>query len=241
MIRLDHRSIKLAALIFHSMLVSSCVIYPHAVDVPLIEEKNDLRIDAGVSSAATTGVTFSYGLTEKLAIQGHGSYGVDNKRYLQGALGHYKKLPNNKIWEWYTGFGAGYGDAYKDANPGNLYGNYYQGFTQFNFGKVNARFANMDYGVSLKTGYLYSRLTDHNYYDVYYTGEDRNNHHLPEVNDQSLLFQPAFFAQFGGKKLKFNIKLSSMWIYKFTNEDKKLPVANFNLGLGLSYSINTKR
>ncbi len=222
-------------------LCTSCIIYPHSVDVPLIKEKNDLRLDAGISSAVNATATVSYGLTEKIAVQGFGSYGSDDIYYMQGAVGYYKNAGNNNILEWYYGFGYGYGDAYNDANPGDLDGNYYLGFTQFNFGRVNTRFANTDYGIGLKTGYLQTDLTDRNYYDIYYTGDNLQGHLFPELKDNGLLFQPVVFVRIGGEKLKFNLKVSSVWIYKFTNQDKRLPIAHFNVGLGLNYNINTKQ
>jgi hypothetical protein len=41
-----------------------------------ISEKNDLRIDAGISLGPSAHTTISYGLTDKIAIQGFGSVGT---------------------------------------------------------------------------------------------------------------------------------------------------------------------
>ncbi len=226
---------------FFSSTLAGCVIYPHAMDVPLIKEKKDLRIDAGVSSAADVSATVSYGLTEKIAIQGFANYGTDEKYFMQSALGYFKNTGRNNVFEWYTGFGAGYGYTYNDSNPGSLFGNYYIASTQFNFGKLNSRFAHMDYGISLKTGFLRTNLTDHNYFDRYFYEDNFDDFLFPKLNDNSILFQPIAFARFGGERLKFNLKVSGMWIYKFTNKNKKLPVGNYNVGIGLNYYINLKK
>ncbi len=235
------KKLKVFSSIFILIILSSgCVIYPHTIDVPLIKEKNDLRVDAGISRALDATATVSYGLTEKIAVQGFGSYGADDKHYVQGAVGYFRNTGNNIILEWYSGFGYGYGDAYNNAKPGNLFGNYWLGFTQFNFGKVNTRFANTDYGIGLKTGYLLTNLTDRNYYDIYYVDDLLKNYTYPAIKDNGILFHPMLFTRLGGEKLKFNLKAGTIWIYKFTNRDKKLPTAHFNIGLSLNYSINTR-
>lgn len=226
---------------FFSFTLVSCIIYPHAMDIPLIQEKNDLRVDASVSSVIDVSSTVSYGLTKNIAVQGFGSYGSDDKRYFQGAIGYFKNTGNSNILEWYTGFGTGYGDAYDDANPGNLFGNYQMGFIQINYGKVNSRFAHMDYGISFKTGYLRTNLTDRNYFGIYSNEENFSEYPYPVLNDNSILFQPVAFVRLGGERLKFNIKGGCMWIYQLTNKDQKLPVGNFNIGIGLNYYVNLNK
>ena len=141
----------------------------------------------------------------------------------------------------YAGFGSGYGDVHDSGGPGDLTGNYQVGFTQINFGKLNSRFAHMDYGISLKTGFLRTNLTDHNYFDRYFDEDNFDDFPFPKLKDNSILFQPIAFARFGGERLKFNLKVSGLWIHQFTNKDKKLPVGNFNVGIGLNYYINLKK
>ncbi len=211
--------------------MSHCIVYhPMMSDIPLISEKHDTRLDAGISSVASANATISYGLTDIIAIQGFGSLRPDNEYYVQVAAGLYKNIGNNKIFELYSGLGYGYGDAYKDANPGNLYGNYQIYFLQFNYGKIDSKFANMDYGFGLKAGLLHSSMIDHNYYN-------RTSETGPFVtyHDNSLLVEPNLFLRLGGEKLKFNIKLGSCWLQKFTHTDKRLPYSFINLGLGLNY------
>ena len=106
-------------------MMTGCVVYqPQAIDIPLIHEKNECRIDAGVSFLPSVQSTISYGLTDKIVLKGYGSYGNDRKYYLQAAAGVYQQKRDNRVMEIYGGFAYGYGDAYKDANPGNLIGNY---------------------------------------------------------------------------------------------------------------------
>jgi hypothetical protein len=212
-------------------VVTSCVVYhPQSTDIPLISKKNDLRIDAGISLFPSAYATISYGLTSKIAIQSFGSFGSDDKYYFQGAVGYFKDLGRQKVMEIYGGLGYGYGEVRDNVNPGYLFGNYQLYFTQFNFGKVEYAFANLDIGFALKAGYLYTDLTDKNYYDYYPIDEISN-----EYFDSNLLLEPTIFGRIGGKKLKFNLKVGSCWIYKFTDRTHHFPYSYYNVSLGLNY------
>ncbi len=216
-----------------SLTMSGCIVYkPMTTDIPLINKKNDLRVDAGISFVPSVNATISYGLTNKIAIQGCGSVGTDDSYYIQAATGLYKNLADNRIFELYGGFGYGYGNAYKDANPGNLLGHYQLYFGQANFGKISNNTSNFETGFGLKAGYLHSNLTDKNYYEwISETGPFKTYH------DESVLFEPAGFIRLGGNKLRINIKLGGTFIYKFTNKDKNFPYSYLNFGIGLNYRL----
>lgn len=219
--------------ILNALIMTSCVVYhPQTTDIPLISEKNDLRIDGGISIVPSAHATISYGLSDKIAIQGYGSIGSDDRYYFQTASGLYKNLGNHKIMEFYGGFGYGYGNAYKDANPGNLIGDYQLYFAQWNYGKIASEISNMEIGISLKLGYLHSNLTDKNYYKWTSEKDPFDNY-----SDNSFLFEPIGFIRLGGEKLKFSIKLGSSLIYKFTNTDKNFPYSYLNLGIGINYRL----
>lgn len=226
----------LLTIILSPIVLAGCIIYPQVNDIPLISKKSDLKVDAGISLVPAAHATVSYGLTNKIAVQAFGSLGSDEHRYLQGAIGYFKNTGNNNVMEIYAGFGSGHGSAYKDSNPGDLHGNYQLGFAQFNFGKINSKFAHMDYGIGIKTGFLTSILTDQNYFDIY-----AENDPFPTYKDNGIILQPTAFVSLGGERLKFNIKISNLWYYKLTNKDKDLPIAHFNAGVSLNYRINTNR
>jgi len=214
-----------------SLIMSSCIVYhPQTTDIPLICEKNDLRVDAGISLIPSAHATISYGLTDKLAIQGFGSIGVGY--YFQAATGFYKNKGNSRVLELYGGFGYGYGNAYNDVNPGHLFGNYQLYFGQLNYGKIANETSNFEIGFGIKTGYLHSNLIDRNYYNwISETGP------FDKYHDESILFEPLGFIRFGGNKLRFSVKLGGTLIYKFTNTDKGLPYSYLNIGLGLNYRL----
>ena len=216
-------------------ITSCCVYHPQAIDIPLIKQKHDLRIDGGVSIIPSANATVSYGLTSKMALQVFGAIGSDERYYFQLAPGVYKAFRNHTVAELYTGLGYGHGNAYRDANPGNMYGNYQLFFVQGNFGKTESKFLNMDLGFGFKLGYFHSDLTDQNYYSFY-----SENGPFSSYNEKSFLIEPLAFARSGGEKLKFNIKIGYCNIYKITNTDKYIPTYPLNIGLGLNYYIKSK-
>ncbi len=213
------------------MLLTSCIVYhPQTSDIPLIHKRNDLRLDAGISIVPSAHATISYGLADKVSIQTFGSIGPDERYYLQVAFGYFKEFKTNNVFEVYGGVGLGYGDAYESTTGGGLYGAYKIAFTQFNYGKLDCKFANMDYGIGLKTGLLNSNLIDNDYY---YPADGIKSKYI----DNSFLIEPNAFLRIGGQKLKFSIKLGGSWMYKFTNKNKSLPYSFINLGLGLNYRL----
>lgn len=215
------------------IMMSSCIVYQtQTTDIPLISKKNDLRVDAGVSTVPSVNATVSYGLTDKIAIQGYGNIGSGDRYYFQAATGLYKYKENSRVLELYSGFGYGYGNAYKDANPGNLLGDYQLYFGQLNYGKIANESSNFEIGFGIKTGYLHSNLTDKNYYNwISETGPYKTYH------DESILIEPIGFIRVGGEKLKLSLKLGGTMIYKFTNTNRNLPYSYINLGLGINYRL----
>ncbi|MDX9905668.1 MAG: hypothetical protein RBS55_03675 [Bacteroidales bacterium] len=218
---------------FLTIMLSGCIVYhTQTTDIPLINHKNDLRIDAGASIVPSVHATISYGLTDKVAIQGFGTIGTDDRYYFQAATGLYKNNTNSRVLELYGGFGYGYGNAYRDANPGNLLGDYQLYFVQLNYGKIANELSNFEIGFGIKAGYLHSNLTDRNYYKwISETGPYITYH------DESLLIEPVGFIRTGGKKLKFSVKLGGTLIQKFTNSDKSIPYDFINLGLGINFRL----
>jgi len=217
------------------LLINGCGVYhPQTIDIPLIREKNDLRIDAGISVVPTVHSTISYGLTKKLAIQAFGSVGSD-EYYFQVAPGLYKDLGRQRVMEFYGGFGYGYGDIYKDANPGSMFGNYQLYFVQYNLGKYATGSQHLDYGFGIKTGYFHSILTDENYYKFYsYTGP------YDIYDENSLLIEPVIFCRLGGERVKFRINAGLSWIMKISNPENYIPVAIFNMGFGINFTPKTR-
>ena len=224
--------LKFLSLFSLVLSLSGCVFYEtQMTDVPLISKKGDLQMDAGVSLIPSVFTSVSYGLTDKLALQGYGRLGVTGY-YMQTAMGTYRNFGDGRILELYGGWGYGNGDAYNDANPGHLKGNYQLLFTQVNIGKLHYNGAPFDIGVGLKAGYLHTNLKDMNYYDDY---DDESIYRVRR--DESLLIEPVAVFRFGSKRLKFSFKVGNTLLIKFTNKRDDLPYGFINFGAGVSYRL----
>ena len=202
--------------------------YPHTPDIPLISHKKDARIDAGITSIASANMTFSYGLTNHIALQAYGD--ARDKISYQGAVGYYTHFGENNIIEIYGGAGNFYGKAYNDANPGKLYGHYQVYFTQFNIGTIDFPDGWEDFGFGIRTGYLNADLTDQNYF---YSGSDSPIN----FSDNGIIIEPMVFARIGSKRLKINVKLAGCKFFDLSEIHHEIPYARFIAGLGLNYRI----
>jgi hypothetical protein len=231
-------------LFFYVIILSACGVYhPQTTDIPLISKKNDLRIDAGVSVIPSAHATFSYGLTNKLAIQTFGSIGNEHRSYFQVAPGFYKKIKNQRVIEVYSGFGFGYANTQKNLLADDigehytekLSGNYQLYFVQFNFGKNGIKSKNVVYGFGIKAGYFRSNLTDQNYYSfTSYSGP------FIENKDKSILVEPTLFFRIGRDNLKFSYKFGLTRIITFSNGDRFIPAPVLNMGFGINFSPKIK-
>ena len=216
-----NRKILLILLAFCSL--SSCTYYTHLVDVPLIHKKNDIRINAGATFKKSLSASIAYGLTDKFAMQFFAS-GI-NGLYFQGSTGYYKNLNNNKVFELYGGFGYGYMNSGDD--PFYTSGKFQQYFAQLNFGKINCNVANADFGIGIKTGLLHSYASYNKY----------SFKSWEKYTDNQILLEPLAFLRLGSETFKFNFKVGGCWLYKLTHKEIKFPYSNWNIGIGLCYSI----
>lgn len=222
------------AFILSSFLMLSCVAYqPQMVDIPLIHEKNDWRVDASASLVKTSvGTTVSYGLTDKMAVQMHGKVNIGDARdsYIQGSGGYYKHFQNDAVLELYGGIGYGNNHTYSSGTGGDLDGFQHLYFSQLNFGKINIANGKIDLGIGLKTGVLFSEMQDNDYYS-----------NTPETgltyNHSMILGEPTAFIRFGGEHIKFNLKAGAVKMYQLSNTNHRFPFSWWNLGFGVNLNL----
>lgn len=232
---------KAISLIFLITCLASCAVYhPQATDIPLIDHKGELKIDAGVSLIPSAHSTFSYGLTKKIALQAFGSVGIEKRAYVQFAPGFYKSLNNNKVIELYSGFGMGKANTVKnplsnmpEAIKQSLYGNYQLYFIQLNWGKNATKSRELGWGLGLKTGIFHSSLTDMNYYII-----RSENEPFPVYNDNSILLEPVLAFNIGREKAKFTYKFAFTKLFKLSHPDELIPAPLISLSLGAKFKVN---
>ena len=194
--------------------------YPQIVDVPLIKEKGDLRVDAGITYVPSIHGTISYGLTDIIAIQAYSNIDVLGRYHLQGAVGLFKGFENKTVTEIYGGYGYGnsiMGQLF-DVNVDN-----HLAFIQYNLGKTDQGKAHIDYGLGIKTGYLYSRIIDSDL--------------VTTVQDDGLILEPTIFFRIGWEKIKFDIKANYLWTNNKAIDEYSTIYYPFNLSMGVNFNF----
>ncbi|MBO7542082.1 MAG: hypothetical protein J6T33_10540 [Bacteroidales bacterium] len=228
------RRIKILSLVaVLSTFATSCIMYqPQAVDIPLINHQNDLRIDGSIGMGyllglfPTVNVTSSYGFNNWGAAQLHANWDLSRGYYLQAGVGGY--VPIDKfVIEGYLGYGYGYKYYCKDdtvPNPKEFFGNYQLPYAQINMGWVDLAKGHIDLGLGLKTGYFIPDITDRwtSHPDVKY------------ITKESFLFEPQLFFRVGGEHLKFVIRVS-MSIFPEEDDGPQVLYAPFGASVGLNY------
>ena len=222
------------------VLTTSCTYYPRLTSIPLIKEKGDTRIEGGVSVySPSIQASFSHGATDNIAIQVAASVGLDNDFYTHGAIGLYKNKQERNVMELYGGVAYGHGFAVSGSTGGSLGGNFQLYFAQFNYGNIEKKSANKEWGFGLKTGYLSSKMTDEEYFSIDYP----QNEPFPDYTFNGFVAEPTVFLRFGREKLKFNMALGYSLYYQFNHKENWQPANAPNFGIGMSYSfggINNK-
>ena len=221
--RCNINQIKIYIVLILPMALIGCVAYyPQAVDIPLIKEKGDLRIDGGFATPSFPFYvhgTVSYGLTNVMATQVYGSLDFYGRYCIQGAVGFFKKFESENIIEFYGGYR--HGNTFKfDVNFNN-----HLAFAQFNIGKTNQGKLNMDYGLGLRSGYL--RVN----FEEYLFGGNNTPH-----SANGLVIEPSVFFRFGNEEKKIGFKINYLYT-KIVEEHYRWP---FSISLSTNFSISTR-
>ena len=220
------RFVYLFALATVSLFASCSIYHPQAVDIPLINHPQDVRVDASVGMSVwvlpdvfTVNATASYGFNDWLAGQAHINYGGENI-YAQLAPGAYFPLGEHSVFETYVGYGLGgsWRDniSHSDANSNDTttYKTYaYSGkfmlpFVQSNIGWHDLTAAHIDLAFGLKVG---GYLPDYDYrkYDAngdIIAGSEKN------YSTPNLLLEPQVLFRIGSEDFKFNVKVGFAWL-----------------------------
>ncbi|MEG2177388.1 MAG: hypothetical protein RRY15_00730 [Bacteroidales bacterium] len=209
-------------------LFSSCAVYqPQAVSIPLLSDKGDFSVDAGITPDLAVSANIAYAFTNHFGGQIHGTYGA-NRYYGQLALGYYRKLSEKGRMEIYAGYGYGYGKTYDEIYlfvPSDFSGNYHLPFVQYNYGRVSNSKGHIEYGVGVKLGLLASQYIDTHIPDTY--------------NELAGLLEPILFFRAGGAHLKFQMQLGLSLLankkHGFMFNTYSYPV---NFSMGIYYKLN---
>ncbi|MGM0579534.1 MAG: hypothetical protein ACQETL_02565 [Bacteroidota bacterium] len=221
-------------LILFPLLTLSCVtIQPQLLDIPLIHEKKDLKIDGGASIVkGNIGGNVAYGVTDELAIQLGGNLATlttGRHDYGQLAVGYYRNIPHNMVFEIYGGAGYGHGFTRNSLQQfdGHYKGNYQKVFSQFNIGALGEH---LEGGLALKSGFMQSSF----FFGEYVNRGNYIQYYGERFRDDYFLFEPTAIIKFGFKNFKFNIKVGGLYMKNLTDKERNIPYSPLNLGGGIS-------
>ena len=239
---------------FVSLMVSACSIYhPQAVDMPLINHKGDVRVEADMSMSAwlapdavNMNVTGSTGITDWLAGQLHFNYGGDNA-YMQVAPGAYLNLGENSVLEGYAGFG--YGGVWRNADgtssrkdgessSSSSYaysGRYMLPFVQANIGWHDVGAAHFGFAFGLKAG---AYMPDFEYNEFNANGE-AIAHRYEHYTRGNLLLEPQVQLSLGGEHVRWVSRLGFAWLSDVSAGEGSTTFMNdwFTVGTGIQLSF----
>jgi len=237
-------------LIFIVLMTSGSAYQPQMVDIPLINEKSEVRIDLGHSFLSSNNLTVTYALKDNIALQVYGNFGLNEVSHIQAAAGYFLEIGNKSILECYIGIGDGhanfdYNSLRNMGTPSDIYGyrqgsrlsevnlksygNYKEYYTQLNYGITDISIANIDFGFSLKIGYLDASMKE-----SFIRG---NSIYMDAYFNKSIHLEPLALIRFGGNRLKISLKVGSGWMYNLSKTDTPIPYDVFNAGIGLNYKF----
>jgi hypothetical protein len=215
--------------------LNGCAVYhPQSVDVPLIKEKGDKRLDVGIffvpnispnendsSYFSDIGyhATYTAGITDLLAIQAYLNLDLLFRVHAHAALGLYKNSNNKTVMELYGGLGYGTGLI------SNSKDDYFLTFAQFNIGQTGLAYPKIDYGLGVKGGYLMKN-------NMSKTSFNTDIH-----KKNGWMFDPAFMIRFGHHSVKYAMKINYMWTNTVVDKHYYYPLS---LSFGVNFQLGKK-
>lgn len=221
---------------------SSCqMFHPLNTDIPLLEQKGDLHVDAGFSftplmDGQGLSGTVSYAPLDHLALQCAGSFSADHVTpdneegdspsepfwksagyHFQFAAGTFHPVGRG-ILEAYLGFARGnvfHGHGYSEFQHTNLY------YGQLNYGWNHLCKDRIDVGLGFKVGAL-------------------KPHWTPEItsgDNTAVFFEPQAVFRVGGPHLKFSFILSAVSVSGMPNDESLDGIPLLSIEMGIHYKF----
>jgi len=215
--------------------------YTIAQNVPLLTQKNELRLSAATGIEAY-GFQGAYAFTNALAVMGSYSNGLtldgQNRNSWDFEVGYFKKFKDSIIIEIYGGAGRYHRDfqAWNDALAGSLpfdtfTTNCTEPFVQFDFGFKNR--GHHSFSLSGKFGYL---IYDH--FHSFHAGVKPNGYGPEYSTTNHANTEPTTAVcityRLGGKKLSFQAQAGLSIATPVSDYD---PGSDFFVNVGLSLRL----
>ena len=209
--------------------------HPHNVDIPLLHEQGDLRIDASASltmpllDGSGLNASVSYAPVNHLGLMVSGSITDPKNIYGHAAVGSF--LPFGKsVLEFYLG--AAMGHSYYTANKDAQYyvgGNYNILFGQLNYGWNNLVDDLFDIGIGLRGGMLNPG------WQYVKTNDDGTQTVAGTLTSTMPLLEPQLVLRIGSDHLKFSVNFAYSLIAGWPTDNNYFNYSRLSGGLGLNY------
>jgi hypothetical protein len=222
--------------------LSSCThnyYMPASHNVPLFKEKNVFRASGSQGGGAKTGTTevqAAYAVTNQLAVmstvmRAKGGVKEDDNwgegHYYDAAVGYYKPLGKNGVFELFGGFGRGH--QHHEYSPFE--------YSNLSFNKV---FIQPSIGITTNTFDVaftpsFSRLF---FYDIasQINTDDSDFEALMKISDSrmSILYEPSVTIRGGWKYLKVQLQMGNSG--NLTHKDLSFEKSKMNAGLSFAFA-----
>lgn len=231
-----------------AMLTAGCSIYhPQAVDIPLLQEKGETRIDGSIDLSVVPFIsgphingTVSHAFTDHFAAQGHANIGPASG-YLQAAAGGYLPVGERFVVEGFGGLGFGgtleTGDYNKtlDGNPIAYGGRFLMPYLQIDAGWRHLWI--FEVGVGLKGGLMLPSF--------YYNELDPKDNSIVlthfDYASPNWVLEPALQLRVGSRNVMFTVRLGTTYLshlYNAPSEQKgNLTFDFFTISTGLNFTL----
>jgi len=215
---------------------ASCMMYhPHNVDIPLLREQGDLRIDGSASVTAPLldgsglNASISYAPLNHLGVLVSGSVTDTKNAYAHAAIGTFQPF-GKSVLEFYAGAATGHSNyTVNKDNPYYVDGNYNILFGQLNYGWNDLLDGMCDIGFGLRGGVM---KPDWQHVSM----DDDGTWRIKEsVTSTMPLFEPQMVFRIGGDHLKFAVNFAYSFIPGWPTESSYFNYSRFSAGIGLNY------
>lgn len=218
---------KIIIAIAITLTAASCTVYrPQIVDIPLIEEKGETRIDAAAGfsfwllpDAISFGATATHGFTDLVSGQVHANYSGNGNYYLQAAPGIHTRVGSSATFEAFAGIG--YGASGYESTPSSSSetssenssqshyaydGTYLLPYAQLNFGWRHLGPCEIAFG--LKAGAF---IPDYTYQHFDENGDIQPDRTVNYKTTNALL-EPQLQFRVGSDRVKYTLRISFAWL-----------------------------
>lgn len=224
---------KVTFLLVSAILFASCEVYrPALSNIPILEQKGDVEIEAGLNFPVSADLSAAYAITDHIAVQAYGEYDLadaDKVGLASGrlALGYYTPWSGHMYVGVYAGGSLGVTNQQNHFEDYELYthSDFHTLFVQADWGIRPVSW--FDFAVRLAVGNMgYSPSQAKVYHDT--------DQRVSSEGDpfSGWMWEPSVRLGFGSRNFKFNIK-GGLSIIPQCNDFHE----PYMIGFGISYRM----